>query len=40
MHHYLTLFHLKGAGVPTVIFIKNKQHFDECAFSSHAKTPR
>lgn len=39
MHHYPTLLHLEGAGVPTIMFIKNKQRFDECAFSSHAETP-
>lgn len=28
MHHYATLLYLEGAGVPTVMFIENKQCFD------------
>lgn len=29
MHHYPTLFDLEGARVATVMFIENKQRFDE-----------
>lgn len=29
MHHYPNLLDLEGAGVPTVMFIENKQRFDE-----------